>query len=139
MTQASLDSLNEDLIASRLARLLPRLEAGLNTAQLRALNHRDGPALILAGAGSGKTTVLIRRTARLLTEGIDAKNILVATFTKKAADEMKQRLVALLGDGGEAIVEKLWIGTFHSHCLRILKHEWAHLYGTAGGYFHIQR
>jgi len=49
---------------------------------------------------------------------------------------MGSRLAVLLGDGGEAIVEKLWIGTFHTHCLRILKHEWAHLYGK-GGYFQL--
>ena len=136
MTQISLDSITDDLIASRRALLLPKLEANLNPDQMRALHHGDGPALVLAGAGSGKTTVLTRRVARLLTEGVEAERIFVATFTKKAADEMKERLAALLGDGGDAIVEKLWIGTFHSHCLRLLKTEWAILYGK-GGYFQI--
>jgi len=136
MTQISLDAITEDLIASRRAQLLPKLEAGLNPDQKRALHHGEGPALVLAGAGSGKTTVLTRRVARLLTEGVDAERIFVATFTKKAADEMKERLAALLGDGGDAIVEKLWIGTFHSHCLRLLKKEWSLLYGK-GGFFQI--
>jgi DNA helicase-2/ATP-dependent DNA helicase PcrA len=136
MTQITLDAITEDLIASRRAHLLPRLEASLNPDQIRALHHGDGPALVLAGAGSGKTTVLTRRVARLLAEGVDADRIFVATFTKKAADEMKERLAALLGDGGDAIVEKLWIGTFHSHCLRLLKTEWSLLYGK-GGFFQI--
>ena len=132
MTQISLDAITEDLIASRRAQLLPKLEASLNPDQKRALHHGEGPALVLAGAGSGKTTVLTRRVARLLSEGVEAERIFVATFTKKAADEMKERLAKLLGDGGDAIVEKLWIGTFHSHCLRLLKTEWSHLYGKSG-------
>src|SRR3569833_4092097 len=136
MTQIALDTITEDLIASRRAQVIPKLEAGLNPDQKRALHHGDGPALVLAGAGSGKTTVLTRRVARLLTDGIEAERIFVATFTKKAADEMKERLVTLRGDGGEAIVEKLWIGTFHSHCLRLLKTEWSLLYGK-GGFFQI--
>ncbi|MGO8671464.1 MAG: ATP-dependent helicase [Capsulimonadaceae bacterium] len=137
MTQFTLDSITDDLNASRRASLLPRLEAGLNPDQLRALHHGDGPALVLAGAGSGKTTVLTRRVARLLAEGIAPEALFVATFTKKAADEMQERLAALLGEGGEAITEKLWIGTFHSHCLRILRAEWALLYGKQGGFFQI--
>ena len=136
MTQIALDSITDDLIASRRALILPRLEDSLNPDQKRALHHGDGPALVLAGAGSGKTTVLTRRVARLLAEGVEAERIFVATFTKKAADEMKERLALLLGDGGDAIVEKLWIGTFHSHCLRLLKTEWTLLYGK-GGYFQI--
>src|SRR5580698_1320303 len=127
MTQITLDSITEDLIASRRAQLLPRLELGLNPDQLRAFHHGTGPALVLAGAGSGKTTVLTRRVARLLAEGVPADKLFVATFTKKAAEQMKERLASLLGEGGEAIVAQLWIGTFHGHCLRILKHEFAHL------------
>src|SRR5580698_8662314 len=123
MTQITLDSITEDLIASRRAQLLPRLELGLNPDQLRALHHGEGPALVLAGAGSGKTTVLTRRVARLLSEGVAPDKIFVATFTKKAAEEMTGRLSALLGEDGPAIVERVWIGTFHSHCLRILKQE----------------
>ena len=134
--QATLEAITEDLHQHRTEVLVPKLEAGLNQQQRQAFYHDDGPALVLAGAGSGKTTVLTRRVARLLAKGIDPQRLFVATFTKKAADEMGLRLAALLGDGGEAIVEKMWIGTFHAHCLRILKHEWAHLYGKAG-YFQL--
>ena len=137
MTQATLEAITEDLHASRTALLVPKLEVGLNGQQRQAFFHDDGPALVLAGAGSGKTTVLTRRIARLLAKGVEPGRLFVATFTKKAADEMGLRLAALLGDGGDAIVEKMWIGTFHSHCLRILKHEWAHLYGKTGGYFQL--
>ncbi|HEY3330102.1 MAG TPA: ATP-dependent helicase [Capsulimonadaceae bacterium] len=130
--QVTLDTLTEDHDALRAATLRPKLEESLNQQQIQAFRFQDGPALVLAGAGSGKTTVLTRRVARLLTEGVRADRIFVATFTKKAADEMTERLVGLLGEGGPAIVEKLWIGTFHSHCLRVLKAEWSHLYGKAG-------
>jgi DNA helicase-2/ATP-dependent DNA helicase PcrA len=136
MSQATLEAITEDLHLLRTAALVPKLEAGLNEEQRQAFFHDSGPALVLAGAGSGKTTVLTRRVARLLAKGIEPQRLFVATFTKKSADEMGMRLAALLGDGGEAIVEKMWIGTFHAHCLRILKHEWAHLYGKAG-YFQL--
>ncbi len=135
--QATLEAITEDLHASRTATLVPKLEAGLNEQQRRAFFHDDGPALVLAGAGSGKTTVLTRRIARLLAKGAEPGRLFVATFTKKAADEMGLRLAGLLGDGGEATVEKLWIGTFHAHCLRLLKHEWASLYGKTGGFFQL--
>ena len=130
--QATLEAITEDLHALRSQALLPGLEAGLNAEQRQAFFHDDGPCLVLAGAGSGKTTVLTRRAARLLARGVDPQRIFVATFTKKSAEEMGARLAGLLGDGGAAIVEKMWMGTFHAHCLRILKHEWAHLYGKAG-------
>jgi DNA helicase-2/ATP-dependent DNA helicase PcrA len=136
MSQATLEAITEDLHRHRTDILLPKLEAGLNAQQRQAFYHDEGPCLVLAGAGSGKTTVLTRRVARLLAKGVEPGHLFVATFTKKAADEMGSRLAVLLGDGGEATVEKLWIGTFHAHCLRILKHEWAHLYGK-GGYFQI--
>jgi len=134
--QVSLDVITADHDARRAAAVTPTLESGLNSDQLQALHHGLGPALVLAGAGSGKTTVLTRRVARLLAEGVRADEIFVATFTKKAACEMTERLCGLLGDAGPAITEKLWIGTFHSHCLRILKTEWARIYGKAG-YFQI--
>lgn len=105
------------------------LSAGLNEQQREAFAHTDGAALVLAGAGSGKTTVLLRRIARLLGNGVSAERILVTTFTKRAAQEMGDRLTALVG---EAAVEGLWIGTFHAHCLRILKKEWAELWGKDG-------
>lgn len=136
MTQATLEAITEDLHKLRSESLIPKLEFGLNDQQKQAFRHDAGPCLVLAGAGSGKTTVLTRRVARLLAGGVDPQRLFVATFTKKSADEMAARLALLLGDGGEAIAEKMWIGTFHSHCLRILKHEWAHLHGKAG-YFQL--
>jgi DNA helicase-2/ATP-dependent DNA helicase PcrA len=105
------------------------LAGGLNAQQLEAFSHTNGAALTLAGAGSGKTTVLIRRIARLLAEGVPPARILVATFTKRAAEEMGHRLAALLTP--EAI-EGIWIGTFHGHCLRILKKEYAEMFGKEG-------
>ena len=107
----------------------PDLSAGLNEQQLKAFRHTDGAALVLAGAGSGKTTVLLRRIARLIQEGVPAERILVTTFTKRASEEMGDRLIKILG---ETATEGMWLGTFHSHCLRILKKEWAELYGKDG-------
>jgi DNA helicase II / ATP-dependent DNA helicase PcrA len=134
--QATLEALTKDHDDTRARLLNTELTAGLNEFQLAAYRHNEGPLLVLAGAGSGKTTVLTRRVARLLAEGMLAERIFVATFTKKAADEMTSRLTSLLGESGPALVEKLWIGTFHSHCLRILKTEWNLLHGK-GGYFQI--
>lgn len=108
---------------------LPDLTDGLNAQQREAFTHTTGAALVLAGAGSGKTTVLLRRIARLLAEGVPAERILVTTFTKRAAQEMSDRLALLLG---EETTAGLWIGTFHAHCLRVLKKEWAELYGKDG-------
>ena len=105
------------------------LAKGLNLSQKAAFQFDKGAALVLAGAGSGKTTVLIRRVARLLAEGVPASRILVATFTRRAADDMADRLLALVGP---EVLEGIWIGTFHSHALRIVKREWAELYGKEG-------
>jgi DNA helicase-2/ATP-dependent DNA helicase PcrA len=105
------------------------LAKGLNPSQETAFRFDAGAALVLAGAGSGKTTVLIRRIARLLAEGVPAKRILVATFTRRAADDMADRLLALVGP---EVLDGIWIGTFHSHALRIVKREWADLYGKEG-------
>ena len=91
--------------------------SGLNSAQVEAVTHEKGPLLILAGAGSGKTTVLIRRIAWLLRREVRPSNILAITFTNKAADELKGRLVELLGDESSGI----WAMTFHSACVRILR------------------
>jgi DNA helicase-2/ATP-dependent DNA helicase PcrA len=137
MTQIALDTLTDELNSLRRDRLMPSLEAGLNPQQRQALHHDEGPALVLAGAGSGKTTVLTRRVAKLLAEGVEPERLFVATFTKKAADQMVERLTELLGEGGEAIVEKVWIGTFHSHCLRMLKKEWTALHGKGAKTFQI--
>lgn len=108
--------------------------ADLNEAQRLAFDHTTGALLVLAGAGSGKTTVLVRRIARLLSEGTPASRILVTTFTRRAADEMRERLTLMVGADA---VEGLWLGTFHSHCLRILKKEWAEKFGKEEGRFDL--
>ncbi len=98
---------------------------GLNERQKEAVLHIDGPLMIIAGAGSGKTKVLTTRIAHLMANGIDAFNILALTFTNKAAKEMKERVEHILGNN-EA--RNLYIGTFHSVFARILRAE-AHRLG----------
>ena len=93
---------------------------GLNDKQREAVLHLDGPLMIVAGAGSGKTKVLTTRVAHLMANGIDAFNILALTFTNKAAKEMKERVEKILGNN-EA--RNLYIGTFHSVFARILRFE----------------
>ncbi len=94
------------------------LLAGLNPAQLEAVVHPEGPLLVVAGAGSGKTRVLTHRIAHLIDEhGVSPFAILAITFTNKAADEMKHRVSALVGPVGH----KMWVSTFHSACVRILR------------------
>src|SRR5918993_440267 len=93
---------------------------GLNERQKEAVLHIDGPLMIIAGAGSGKTKVLTTRIAHLMAKGVDAFNILALTFTNKAAKEMKERVEKILGNN-EA--RNLYIGTFHSVFARILRSE----------------
>ena len=92
----------------------------LNEPQREAVLHRDGPIMIVAGAGSGKTKVLTTRIAHLMANGVDAFNILALTFTNKAAAEMKERVEKILGNNQ---ARNLYIGTFHSVFARILRAE----------------
>jgi DNA helicase-2/ATP-dependent DNA helicase PcrA len=94
--------------------------SGLNEQQKVAVEHRDGPIMIIAGAGSGKTKVLTTRIAHLMKNGVDAFNILALTFTNKAAAEMKERVEKALGN---TEARNLYIGTFHSVFARILRGE----------------
>ncbi|MGH9084056.1 MAG: DNA helicase PcrA [Acidimicrobiales bacterium] len=93
---------------------------GLNPVQREAVTHTEGPLLIVAGAGSGKTRVLTHRIAHLIhEEGVSPFEILAITFTNKAADEMKQRVAALVGP----VADRMWVSTFHSACVRILRRD----------------
>ena len=98
--------------------------SGMNPKQKEAVLHTEGPLLIMAGAGSGKTRAVTHRIAYLIQEkGINPYNILAITFTNKAASEMKERVQTLVEDGGSEV----WISTFHSLCVRILRREADHI------------
>ena len=92
---------------------------GLNPAQAQAVAHTDGPLLIMAGAGSGKTKVLTCKIAALLEKGVSPYNILAITFTNKAATEMRQRVDNMIGEKAKYV----WLSTFHSFCARFLRFE----------------
>ena len=97
---------------------------GLNPVQREAVLHGDGPLLIVAGAGSGKTRVLTHRIGHLVATGTSPFEILAITFTNKAADEMKHRVGGLVGP----VAQRMWVSTFHSACVRILRRD-AHRLG----------
>ena len=92
----------------------------LNDDQKKAVLHRNGPLIVISGAGSGKTRVLTYRIVHLINEGVDPFNILALTFTNKAAKEMKKRISQSVGD---SIAKNIWMGTFHSVFARILRSE----------------
>src|SRR6476469_116742 len=97
---------------------MPNLLENLNNEQLKAVTHTDGPLLIVAGAGTGKTTVITRRIAYLIEQKLaKPEQILALTFTDKAAGEMEERVDQLVPLG----VHDFWISTFHSFCERIIK------------------
>ena len=94
---------------------------GLNKEQYEAVTHVNGPLLVIAGAGSGKTRVLTHRVAYIISENnVNPWNVLAITFTNKAAKEMKERIEKILG---EDVAKDMWVGTFHSVCVRILRRE----------------
>lgn len=102
--------------------------SNLNSEQNKAVEHIEGPVLILAGAGSGKTATMTHRMAYMISQGIDPHNILAVTFTNKAAGEMRERVAKLVGD-----TQGMWIMTFHALCLRILRRH-AEILGYKGGF-----
>ena len=112
--------INETIREGGLMMALNQFTKGLNDRQKEAVEHTEGPLLIMAGAGSGKTRVLTHRMAYILSEkDVNPWNILAITFTNKAAKEMKERVSALVGPDAN----DMWVSTFHSMCVRILRRE----------------
>ncbi len=112
------DESHPDLFRSQPLAHTPLLE-GLNPDQLDAVVHIDGPLVVIAGAGSGKTRVLTHRVAHLISQGSRPSAILAITFTNKAAAEMRERVGRLVGP----VVKSMWVSTFHSACVRILRRD----------------
>jgi DNA helicase-2/ATP-dependent DNA helicase PcrA len=106
---------------------LTDLLSDLTSAQHQAVTHSDGPLLVLAGAGSGKTRVITRRVAHLLSLGVPSEQILALTFTNKAANEMRERIEAQVPHS------RVWVGTFHGFCARLLRKH-ARLVGIDPGF-----
>src|SRR5690606_30604067 len=104
------------------------LLTGLNPEQRRAVETTEGPLLIQAGAGSGKTKTLTHRIAYIIATGrATPYNILAVTFTNKAAREMRERVAALLGENAENRSFMPYMGTFHSICVRLLRQDGEHI------------
>ncbi|HAB53244.1 MAG TPA: hypothetical protein DCE80_13920 [Ignavibacteriales bacterium] len=107
----------------------------LDPAQVEAVKQTEGPVLILAGAGSGKTRVLTYKVAYLISQGVRPENILAVTFTNKAANEMKGRVIKLLVHGSQFTdrTPTPYVGTFHSFCAKLLRVEGKYI-GIPSGY-----
>lgn len=105
------------------------MQNNLNDKQIEAVNHKNGPCLVLAGAGSGKTKVLTERIIKLIESGVSPYNIVAITFTNKAAKEMKSRVEKRIGT---MVANRIFIGTFHSFGMKIIRENLFDLGFSAG-------
>ncbi|MCD4808686.1 MAG: UvrD-helicase domain-containing protein, partial [Methanosarcinales archaeon] len=104
-------------------------DVSLDAEQTQAIQNLDGPMLILASAGTGKTRTLMAKVAALLDNSVPTNEIMLVTFTNKAANEMKSRLIAMGYD-----IHNMWIGTFHNICNRILRENYSEISGLNSRY-----